>query len=90
LFSEYFVISSPSRLIDSTSINAGGVLSNRIIAKDVTLLPQPLSPTKATHSPFKMSMSIPSTALTIPCWAGKITLRFFKPNKTSLMIFLLP
>ena len=46
------------------------------IERDVTLLPQPDSPTRQRISPSAISKLIPSTALAVPSEVKKYVLRF--------------
>src|SRR5690348_14453585 len=56
----------PSKRISPSTISAGGVGNRRRIESDVTLLPEPLSPTMPTVCPSSRSKLIPLTALTLP------------------------
>ena len=57
--------SSPSRRMRPATICPGGGTS-RMIDSDVTLLPQPDSPTSPSTSPRSMAKLTPSTARTVP------------------------
>ncbi len=58
--------SRPSNMISPVGISAGGTSSRRMIDSDVTLFPQPDSPTMPSVSPGMIEKLTPSTALTTP------------------------
>ena len=64
-------------------MTAGGVSSSFMTARLVTLLPLPLSPTMAAHSPSRTCRLTPSTARTTPEGPGKIT---FKLSTASAVL----
>ena len=58
--------SSPRYKISPSMIRPGGSLMRRRMEREVTDLPQPLSPTMASVSPSRRVKSRPSTAGTTP------------------------
>ena len=63
--------SRPSNRISPVGISAGGMSSRRMIDSDVTLLPQPDSPTMPSVSPRMIEKLTPSTARTVPSMTWK-------------------
>ena len=63
--------SRPSNQISPETISAGGMSSSRMMVSDVTLLPQPDSPTRPMVSPRLMEKLTPSTAGTVPSMTWK-------------------
>src|SRR5690348_612698 len=71
------VRSLSSKSTSPSTISAGGVGSRRKIESDVTLLPEPLSPTMPIVSPSSRSKLTPFTALIVPSRVRNWVLRPF-------------
>ncbi len=71
--------SRPSKRISPVGISAGGMSCRRMIDSEVTLLPQPDSPTSPRVSPARIEKLIPSTARTTP----SMTWKYVRRSRTS-------
>src|SRR5690242_19466144 len=76
-------MSLSSSVIVSEVIIAGGVRSSFMRAREVTLLPEPLSPTMPMASPASTSKEMPFTAWTNPSRVLKLTVRFLTSSNLA-------
>src|SRR5699024_2137745 len=81
--------SRPSNQISPRSMNALSLGNKRVMAFDVTDLPEPDSPTIANVFPFSKERSTPRTAYTLPAYVLKETWRFFMVNILFMLCLLL-
>ena len=75
--------SRPSNQISPATYSPGGVSIRRMIESEVTLLPQPDSPTRPMVEPRLIEKSTPSTAGTVPSMTWKWVLRPRTSSRTS-------
>src|SRR5437773_11539711 len=78
---DIFSTSRPFSKISPPTYLAGGVGTSRAMDNAVTLLPQPLSPTRQTVSPASMLNEISSTARTATLPEPNSSLRFLISSK---------
>ncbi len=75
--------STPSKCTEPRSMRPAGFGSRRMIARLVTLLPQPDSPTRPRRSPRASWNEMPLTAWIVPSWVRNWTTRSLTSSRTS-------